>query len=61
MLAIRPNARTTPATRAEIARSAEPAGVLARRYGVSAETVRKWRRRGAADCQDRSARPHKLA
>jgi transposase InsO family protein len=61
MLAIHPNARTTPATRAEIARSAEPAGVLARRYGVSAETVRKWRRRGAADCQDRSARPRKLA
>ncbi len=55
-----PNARTTPAVRAEIARSSEPTGVLARRYGVSTETVRKWRKRGPADCQDRSARPHKL-
>ena len=60
MLAIHPNARTTPAVRAEIARSAEPTGVLARRFGVSTETVRKWRKRGPADCQDRSARPHKL-
>jgi hypothetical protein len=36
MLQIHPNARTTPATRAEIARSCEPSGMLARRYGVSA-------------------------
>ncbi len=43
MLQIHPNARSTPAARAEIARSAEPSGVLARRYGVCAETVRKWR------------------
>ena len=42
MLQIHPNARTTPATRAEIARSSEPSGVLARRYGVSAETIRKY-------------------
>ena len=35
-------------------------GVLASRYGVSTETIRKWRKRGPADCQDRSARPHKL-
>ena len=41
MLHIHPNARTTPVTRAEIARSDEPGGVLARRYGVSTETVRK--------------------
>ena len=60
MLAIHPNARTTPAVRAEIARSAEPTGELARRYGVSTETVRKWRKRGAAECRDRSSRPHKL-
>ncbi|ACL59883.1 Integrase catalytic region [Methylobacterium nodulans ORS 2060] len=60
MLAIHPNARTTPAVRAEIARSAEPSGVLAKRYGVSTETIRKWRKRGPDDCQDRSARPHKL-
>ena len=60
MLAIHPNARTTPAVRAEIARSGEPTGVLAERYGVSAETVRKWRKRGPEDCRDRSSRPRKL-
>src|SRR3712207_1038785 len=60
MLRIHPNARTTPAVRAEIARSGEPSGVLARRFGVSAETVRKWRKRGPGDCLDRSAKPHKL-
>ena len=60
MLAIHPNARTTPAVRAEIARSGEPTGELARRYGVSTETVRKWRKRGPADCRDRSSRPHRL-
>ena len=57
---IHPNARTTPAVRADIARSDEPTGVLARRYGVSTETIRKWRKRGADDCLDRSAVPHTL-
>ena len=33
MLAIHPNARTTPAVRVEIARSGEPTGELAQRYG----------------------------
>ena len=60
MLHIHPNARTTPATRAEIARSTELSGTVAKRYGISAETVRKWRARGADDCLDRSARPHQL-
>jgi transposase InsO family protein len=60
MLSIHPNARTTPAVRAEIARSSERSGVLAARYGVSAETIRKWRKRGPAECRDRSSRPHKL-
>jgi transposase InsO family protein/transposase-like protein len=60
MHAIHPNARTTPAVRAEIARSTERSGVLAQRYGVSPETIRKWRRRGPKDCLDHSARPHKL-
>lgn len=60
MLQIHPNARTTPAVRAEIARSKESSGVLARRYGVSGETIRKWRKRGPADCRDHSARPHRL-
>src|SRR5438270_248790 len=60
MLSIHPKARPTPAVRAEIARSGEPTGELARRYGVSTETVRKSRKRGPGDCLDRSARPHKL-
>src|SRR3712207_2969196 len=60
MPTIHPRARTTPAVRAEIARSCEPSGVLAQRYGVSTETIRKWRKRGPADCQDHSSRPHKL-
>ena len=60
MLSIHPNARTTPAVRAELARSTEPTDVLAARYRVSAETVRKWRRRGPSDCADHSSRPQRL-
>ena len=60
MLQIHPNARTTPTVRADIARSQEPTGVLAQRYSVSTETIRKWRKRGVEDCQDHSARPHHL-
>lgn len=60
MRAIHPQAGTTPAVRAEIARSPKRSGMLAKRYGVSAETIRKWRKRGPDACQDRSARPHKL-
>src|ERR1044071_3483720 len=60
MHSLHPQARTTPAVRQEIARSSEPTGVLAQRFGVSTETVRKWRKRGAEDCQDHSSRPHKL-
>src|SRR3989337_1683630 len=60
MHSVHPNARTTPAVRAEIARSSEPSGVLARRYSVSTKPLRRWRRRGPDACQDRSARPHKL-
>jgi transposase InsO family protein len=60
MLSIHPNARTTPAVRVEIARSSKPTGELARRFGISTETVRKWRKRGPAECRDRSSRPHKL-
>jgi transposase InsO family protein len=60
MLQIHPNARTTPAVRAEIARSTERTGLLAQRFGVSTETIRKWRKRGPEDCLDRSAKPHHL-
>ncbi len=60
MLSIHPQARTTPAVRQEIARSSEPTGVLAIRFGVSTETIRKWRKRGANDRQDQTSRPHRL-
>lgn len=60
MMRIHPQARTTPAGRAEIARSAEPTSVIAKRYGISDETVRKWRKRGEQACQDRSSRPRRL-
>ena len=40
-----------------MARSEEPPGVLAPRYGVSTETIRTWRQRGAEDGPDHSARP----
>ncbi|NUB11819.1 IS481 family transposase [Azospirillum brasilense] len=60
MYQIHPNARTTPAVRAAIAASTESSGVLAKRYGVSTETIRKWRTRGTADVQDHSSRPQHL-
>jgi hypothetical protein len=52
MLQIHLNARTTPAVRAVIARWGEPSGVLTKRYGISSETIRKWRNRGPEDCLD---------
>ena len=60
MMQIHPQARTTPAVRAEIARSTDPTSVVAKRYGISDETVRKWRKRGQQGCQDRSSRPKRL-
>ncbi len=60
MHSLHPQARTSPAVRQEIARSREPTSVLAQRFSVSTETIRKWRKRGAKDCQDHSSRPHKL-
>ena len=60
MMQIHPQARTTLTVRTEIARSTEPASVVAKRYGISDETVRKWRKRGEQACQDRSSRPKRL-
>ena len=60
MLAIHPQARTTPVVRAEIARSPESSGVLAKRYGVSTETIRKERKRGLDAGLDCAARPNPL-
>jgi transposase InsO family protein len=57
---LHPLARTTPRTRAEL--QAEDPGlsheVLARRYGISTLTVRKWRERDST--ADRSHRPETL-
>ncbi|GAD27535.1 transposase [Gluconobacter thailandicus F149-1 = NBRC 100600] len=58
---IHPQARTTPSVRAEITGSTEGTGVLARRFGISDETVRKWRKRGVEGCMDRSSKPRGLA
>ncbi len=60
MVQIHPQARTTPAVRAEIARSTEPTSVVVKRYGISDETVRKWRKRGELATHDCLRRPNRL-
>lgn len=37
------------------------ASILVQHYGISAETMRRWRKRGASDCLDRSTRAHRLS
>jgi|SRR5208282_5331638 len=61
------NARTTPLSRAEMARrvlKGQPPMAVATAMGVDVKTVRKWARRfqaeGLAGLGDRSSRPHKL-
>ena len=51
-------ATTTPKTRAAIQASAEPASVLAERYGITEPTVYKWRH--SSTVLDRSHNPHRL-
>ena len=58
MIALHKNARTTPATRAEIAASLETAATLALRYGVSEGTVYKWK--GRDSFHDASHTPQRL-
>jgi hypothetical protein len=58
MIALHKNARTTPATRAEMAASTETAATLALRFGVSEGTVYKWK--GRDSFHDASHTPHKL-
>ena len=45
MIALHKNAATTPAIRRKIAQSDEAVAVLAMRYSVSEDTVRKWKKR----------------
>jgi hypothetical protein len=59
MLSLHKNATTTPAIRARIAASDEPAAVLAGRYGVTLDTIYRWRRR--TSFEDRSHTAHQLA
>lgn len=58
MIALHKQARTTPAVRAEIAASKEPAVVLAKRYNIALATVYKWQSR--TEFHDRSHTAHRL-
>ena len=58
LIALHKNARTTPAVRAEIAASNEPARVLAQRFGITEQTVYKWKKRDVF--ADRSHTAHHL-
>lgn len=57
-IALHKNARTTPAVRAEIAASHEPARVLAARFGITEQTVYRWKKRDSV--QDRSHTARRL-
>jgi len=59
ILSLHKNATTTPAIRAKIAASGEPAAVLAERYGVTLDTIYRWR--GRTSFEDRSHTAHQLA
>jgi transposase InsO family protein len=52
------NATTTPKVRALIQGSGEPVAALARRFGVSETTIRRWR--GRSTTEDRSHVRHRL-
>jgi transposase-like protein len=54
------NATTTPRTRALIQASDEPVAGLARRFGVSETTIRRWRGRPQGEVEDRSHVRHRL-
>ena len=51
-------ATTTPRVRAAIQASDEPGPVLAERFGVTPQTIYKWRKRDSV--HDRSHTPHRL-
>ena len=58
LISLHKQATTTPRVRALIQASTEPAWVLAERYGTTAQTIWKWRKRGTV--QDLSHTPHRL-
>ncbi len=58
LIQLHSQATTTPKVRAEIQASREPAWVLAERFGITEQTVWKWRKRDSV--QDRSHTAHRL-
>ena len=58
LISLHKQATTTPKIRAAIQASSEPAWLVAQRYGISEQTVWKWRSRD--DVHDRSHTPHRL-
>lgn len=58
LISLHKQATTTPKIRAAIQASSEPAWLVAERYGISEQTVWKWRNR--EDVHDRSHTPHRL-
>ena len=58
LISLHKQATTTPKIRAAIQASKEPAWLVAERYGISEQTVWKWRKRDSV--QDRSHTPHRL-
>jgi transposase-like protein len=57
LISLHKQATTTPKVRAAIQASDEPARVAAERYGISEQTVWKWRNRDGTE--DRSHTPHR--
>ena len=58
LISLHKQATTTPKIRAAIQASTEPAWTVAERYGISEETVWKWRNRDSV--HDRSHTAHRL-
>jgi hypothetical protein len=58
LISLHKQATTTPKIRAAIQASTEPTWLVAERYGISEQTVWKWR--GRDDVHDRSHTPHRL-
>ena len=58
LISLHKQATTTPKIRAAIQVSTDPAWMVAERYGISEQTVWKWRKRDSV--HDLSHTPHKL-
>ena len=58
LISLHKQATTTPKIRAAIQASTDPAWMVAERYGISEQTVWKWRKRDSV--HDLSHTPHKL-